>query len=166
MKVGEERIHDRDVGTAAQSNPAVRFVLRRTVQPHAIKYKMIHWAAVLQRNQVINHISRAGPGDFQSQKAHMVDARRKLDRLASDAFKDNFCHYILSGRAGKAWSSGKRCNSGKAWRDARALRWQRVVGSTGADDDPMSVIAVFGWDDEVSRKCCASLQSDGLATLC
>src|SRR5580704_11388042 len=57
-------------------------------------------------------------------------------------------HYILRGIARRCRSTGKRCDPGIAWTDARAFAGQARVRTRGPKNDPMVVVTRFGGQRE------------------
>ena len=96
MKIGEKRIDDRNVGSAAEVNSALGFILGCTVQPQAIKNQMMRGILRVFGLDEIAHVEVwQTTSDLKSDETIVICSVRKKDwpRLAV-AVKFQLGHHI------------------------------------------------------------------------
>lgn len=109
--------------------------------------------------------SPGGPGNFQTDKAVVVSAAGEMEWTVAGNCHLHFGQYILRIVTAVGRPAWERGNSGVARGEALSFGGKSVIGGTGANDDPMIDVAMFRRDGEWSRKRCAGLEFDGVATL-
>ena len=164
MKVAEERIHDGHVSRAAQEQAAASLIMGRAMHPHSIKDDVVCRALVFRSCQKNDTCLGRFAADFDADKAIVIRAVVKKNRARGFARKNDLRHHIVGGSAVKIGTAGKRSHACKAGREPRAFRWQRRVGSAGADDDPVRVVTGLLGEQEFARESGARFQFESVAT--
>src|SRR5882724_7064816 len=136
------------------------------MQPGAVNDDVI-------RNTVWFHADESGSissanraGDLQPDQAIVIGAGAEDEGPVSCCVVFNPGHYILPVDTEILRASRQGRHAGIARRHTLTLGRQKTVGCAGADDDPMTAIAVFGPQKEPSREDRACLQLNRVAAKC
>src|SRR5712692_1355441 len=125
---------------------------------------MIHGATLAgDRDQPGGTGGSGGAGNFQTDEAVMVGAAGELERTVALGLSLYSCHHVFWIGAPILRPTLERRDPGVAWRRALPFRRQSAVRRTGADDDPVVVVAAFGRHDEFAGKGRTRLKFDDVA---
>src|SRR5258708_36861325 len=95
----------------------------------------------------------------------MVGSGEKCDRGAAGSRQLQLSEHILRIRAVVLRPSRQGSHTRIARSHALPFGRQRTVGSAGANDDPVIVVATLGWKVERASKCCACLEFDRVSAV-
>src|SRR5271169_5992950 len=155
MEIIEIGIDDRYVSRAIEIYTVVGFILRVAMQPGAIDHDVIDGTFACEQPVRSRHASDTS--NFQSDEAVEVSTVGKLDGPVGLLVVLHFCHHVLGIRTAILRPSHQRSNSSVTGRDALPFGRQSAIRRTGADDDPMIIIAALGRYHELAGESCARL---------
>src|SRR5260370_10594906 len=125
---------------------------------------MIHGATLAgDRDQPGGTRGSGGAGNFQNDEAVMVGAAGEQERTVALVLSLYFRHHVFWIGAAILRPTLESRDPGAASRRALPFRRQSAVRRSGADDDPVVVVAAFGRDVDCAGKARSSLQFYGAA---
>jgi hypothetical protein len=158
-------INQSSIGDAAHVDCIFVFVLRSSGEPHSIKVNVVRGARGDGNVLIVNSGAR-GSRDFQSQQAVVVCTAGQDDWAADVALRlGDDCEYVLRAIAVECRPSGKRRHTRIARLHPRSFGRQAAVGSAGAHDDPVLVVAGFCRESELAGESRACRQFNRVATI-
>src|SRR6478672_7899996 len=161
VEVREERVNHGDVSHVVEGDTTCGFVLRGAVHPDTIKNQVIR-GAVSHESQRCDACSGSSSRDLEAEETVMVGAGPKEKRAGSVLivefdFRQNVAHRL----AIEIGSTRKRLYPREAWRQPGSFGRKFAIGSAGAHNDPMALVAGLFRKTELPVKRSTSLQFDG-----
>src|SRR5208337_3253033 len=149
VEVVQVGIDNRNVGTAAQLESAAGLVLGRPVDPQAIEDQVVGRRRVLDRDQRDHLLLVTRPRYFQSDQAVVIGAIQKDNWGRSVGLRIRQPReHVLRVCTLVGGTIRQRGHAGIAGREPLAFRRKSAVGSAGANDNPVLVIAALGRECE------------------